>query len=470
MDANALRPIPARAQTAVLDLYRLALDADEPTIFSFAIEMAVTVTGSEIGYFHLVNEDQETIELGTWSAGTLRQCTATYDRHYPISQAGVWADSARHRRPCVHNDYRALDDRRGLPGGHVELVRHLGVPVLSRDRVVLLVGVGNKPADYDDEDLACAQAVADSAWALISRRREQAALELSERQLLDLQEFAAISAWQWDPEDRRLRCDGNSRRIFGIETPQGIPRSIEDLLRFIDPRDREAVLDALRDPAADATFDLDLRGVRADGTAVVVHFRGAAYPRSQGHGVVMRGILQDVTERREFTRIKYDAEHDTLTGLANRAALLAELEAGLRDRRRSREDLFAVHFVDLDRFKPVNDSLGHSAGDAVLKLVADRLVRATRKDDLVARLGGDELVVVQKHVSRPAAAEAFAQKLIAAIGEPMEIAGRRVELGASVGIALAFPLAESAEELLSRADRAMYRAKETSRGSYCVAT
>jgi diguanylate cyclase (GGDEF)-like protein len=469
MDATALRPIPARARTAVLDLYRLALDADEPTIFSFAVEMAVTVTDSEIGYFHLVNEDQRTIELGTWSAGTLRRCTATYDRHYPISEAGVWADSARHRRPCVHNDYRALRDKRGLPEGHVDLVRHLGVPALSRDRVVLLVGVGNKPADYDDEDLACVQAVADSAWALISRRREQAALELSERQLLDLQEFTAIASWQWDPEDRRLRCDGNIRRIFGIDSPSGVPRGIDDLLRFIDARDRDEVLDVLRDPAADATFDLDLRGVRADGAPVIVHFRGAVYPRSQGHGVILRGILQDVTERREFTRIKYDAEHDTLTGLANRASLLAALEVGLRDRRRSRDDLLAVHFVDLDRFKPVNDTLGHSAGDAVLKLVADRLVRATRKDDLVARLGGDELVVVQKHVSRPAVAEAFASKLIAAIGAPMEIAGRRIELGASVGIALALSTAESAEDLLARADRAMYRAKETRRGSYCIA-
>ena len=108
MATEALPPIPARAREALLDLYRLTLDGDEPKIFTTAIEVAVNVTGSEIGYIHLMNEDQESIELGTWSSATLNVCTAVYDRHYPIDEAGVWADSARHRRPCVHNDYRAL--------------------------------------------------------------------------------------------------------------------------------------------------------------------------------------------------------------------------------------------------------------------------------------------------------------------------------------------------------------------------
>ena len=132
-------------------------------------------------------------------------------------------------------------------------------------------------------------------------------------------------------------------------------------------------------------------------------------------------------------------------------------------------DAFAVHFVDLDRFKPVNDRFGHSVGDAVLRLVADRVLHATREEDLVARFGGDELVVVQKQAASPAAAEALATKIIAAINEPVEVAGHRIQLGASIGIAMSLPTAEAADEPLSRADRAMYRAKETSRGGYCIA-
>ena len=83
------------------------------------------------------------MELGTWSAATRNICNVVYDRHYPIEKAGVWADSARTRKPCIHNDYATLAERRGVPEGHVRLVRHLGVPVIDEERVTLLVGVGN---------------------------------------------------------------------------------------------------------------------------------------------------------------------------------------------------------------------------------------------------------------------------------------------------------------------------------------
>jgi len=463
------QPIPADARAAVLDLYRLALDADEPAISATAIELAVAMTGSEIGYVHLVNDDQVTIELGTWSAGTLRQCTAVYDRHYPISEAGVWADSARERRGCIHNDYQALAGKRGLPEGHVHLVRHMGVPVLCEGHVVLLLGVGNKPSDYHAADLAAFQALADQAWALIRRRRERAALELAERQLRELQDLAVISVWQWDPEERALACDATARRIFGAEFPGERADGLDALLRVVDPRDHPALQEALAGTAVDASFGIDLRAIRGDGAAITVHFRGSAYPRSQGHGIILRGIVQDVTERRELSRIRYEAGHDALTGLANRAALIAELEAALRNRRRRPERSFAVHFVDLDHFKEVNDRLGHLAGDAVLKAVAHRLRQATRGDDLVARLGGDEMVVLQKHVTSGAAAKILATRIIEALSRPMAVAGTQVELGASIGVAMAEPAAETAEQILSRADRAMYRAKETRRGGYCLA-
>ncbi len=463
------RPLPARARAAILDLYARALDADEPAISSMAIELAVALTGSAIGYVHLMNDDQETIELGTWSAETLSRCTAVYDRHYPISEAGVWADSARSRRPCIHNDYQALSGKRGLPEGHVHLERHMGVPVLDDGRVVLLVGVGNKPSDYDRDDLACFEALAGHAWTLIRRRRERVALDQAARQLADLQQLAVISVWQWDPEERTLAFDATARRILGEGFPADAPCGIDALLGAVDPRDRPALQAALADAVGDASFGLDLRATRGDGVPITVHFRGSAYARSQGHGFVLRGILQDVTERRELSRIRYQAGHDTLTGLANRAALIAELEAALSNRRQHPERGFAVLFVDLDRFKEVNDAHGHLAGDAVLKAVADRLRQATRADDVVARLGGDEMVVLQKHVASVEAATTLAARIIHAVARPIEVAGQRVLLGASIGVVVADPESESAETLLARADRAMYRAKETRRGGYCVA-
>jgi len=283
---------------AVRDLERLSTDLTQREIVQRGVDIAQTATGSAIAYLHFLNEDQNSIELGVWSHDTLAGCVAVYDRHYPISEAGVWADSARHRRACIHNDYQSLAGKRGLPEGHVHLVRHLGVPVLGNDHVVLLMGVGNKPADYDRDDLACFRALAEHAWVLIRRRREQAALELVERQFRDLQELAVISIWQWDPEERTLLFDGTARRIFGADFPGGSACGIDALLRVVDARDHHALQETLESPAVDASFGIDLRALRSDGAAMTVHFRGAAYPRTQGHGIILRGILQDVTERR----------------------------------------------------------------------------------------------------------------------------------------------------------------------------
>jgi signal transduction histidine kinase len=292
----------------MLDLYRTALDADEPTLYAAAVEAAVAVTGSEIGYLHLVNEDQETVELGTWSASTLRRCKAVYQRHYPISTAGIWADCARHRRPCIHNDYQGLSRKQGYPEGHVHLVRHLGVPVVCDDRVVLLVGVGNKTSDYDEEDLACLQAIADHAWSLIRHHRQRAALELSDQQFRDLQALVAICVWQWDPVERKLVCDGNVRRIFGVDSSSDFPASIDALLRFIDPQDHASVLDVLNTASPDFAFDQELYGIRADRVPICLHFRGAAYPRFQGRGIILRGILQDITDRKRAEEALREAD------------------------------------------------------------------------------------------------------------------------------------------------------------------
>jgi diguanylate cyclase (GGDEF)-like protein len=456
--------VPSKIHAALLDLHRMAPDLDEPALYSAAIEIAVSVTGSEIGYFHLVNEDQETIELGTWSAGTLLHCNASYQRHYPISEAGVWADSARMRRACLHNDYQTISGRRGYPEGHVHLVRHLGTPVIDQDRVVLLVGVGNKPEDYTDGDLACLQAVSDQIWPLICRQRQKLSLMIAQQQLHELQELGAICVWQWDPEEQALGCDKNFRRIFVIPHPDEFVCSLENLLHFIDVRDHSVVLDLLRDPPGDASFNVYVRGFRGDGASIILNFRGAAYPRSQGHGIVLRGILQDSTGRREIESSGYHATHDALTGLANRALLIAQLKALLHSHPGKSGGTFAVLFINLIHFKSVNDSFGHGTGDEVLKVIAGRLLRLADKNELVARAGGDEIVVVQNRVSTPEEAESLASAIAATIQRPIEVGKHLVEMGVSIGIVLASPGIETSKDLLWRAEQAMHHARNTDRG------
>jgi diguanylate cyclase (GGDEF)-like protein/PAS domain S-box-containing protein len=172
---------------------------------------------------------------------------------------------------------------------------------------------------------------------------------------------------------------------------------------------------------------------------------------------------EDITEHRaQEARITHLASHDSLTDLPNRRLLNAMLEGLLV--RRQRRQLLALHFLDLDHFKAVNDTLGHPIGDRLLVTVARRLSGVLRETDIVARLGGDEFAIVQCNVASPVDATELARRLIEAIAAPVEIDGHRIIIGTSVGIAFAPEDALDPDQLLKCADLALYRAKTDGRG------
>ncbi len=158
---------------SMFEMSQQAGSMDEKELLQHGIEEAVRLTGSQIGYLHFINDDQETIQLVTWSQETLAHCNAVYDDHYPVSQAGIWADSVRTGRPVVHNDYQAMPHRQGYPAGHAHLVRHLGVPVVDGNKVRMIIGVGNSPTDYDDSDVRELGLIGNDLWRIYTRRRAE---------------------------------------------------------------------------------------------------------------------------------------------------------------------------------------------------------------------------------------------------------------------------------------------------------
>jgi diguanylate cyclase (GGDEF)-like protein len=175
---------------------------------------------------------------------------------------------------------------------------------------------------------------------------------------------------------------------------------------------------------------------------------------------------EDITEQRQSEiKIEYMAHHDALTDLANRVLLNERLEHAL-GRRIHREQMVAVHHLDLDQFKAVNDTFGHPAGDKLLKIVADRLRGLARETDTVARTGGDEFVIVQAPIADPAEATSLAQRIIASMSEPFEIDGHQAVIGASIGIAVGPGDGLRPDRLLRNADLALYRAKGDGRGTF----
>jgi diguanylate cyclase (GGDEF)-like protein/PAS domain S-box-containing protein len=204
--------------------------------------------------------------------------------------------------------------------------------------------------------------------------------------------------------------------------------------------------------------------ITKDGTRIPVEFVGRVMPY-KGKNYRM-SVIRDIRDRKEAeARIQFLAHHDTLTGLPNRALLLDRLEFILAAARRHGSHV-AILFIDLDNFKTVNDSLGHAAGDALLRVIASRIEDALRSADVVSRLGGDEFLVVLPELEDEQAPVHVAEKLIAAVSEPVPLEGQSLSVSPSIGISL-FPRdGTTVDALIKNADAAMYLAKERGRSNY----
>ncbi|GAA5218648.1 EAL domain-containing protein [Corallincola platygyrae] len=174
----------------------------------------------------------------------------------------------------------------------------------------------------------------------------------------------------------------------------------------------------------------------------------------------------EATDKNQISTLLYQARHDPLTGLPNRQMLLERLEQAIAHHKRHTDHQFALLFVDLDRFKRINDSLGHMAGDQVLIEAGERLVNCIRRNDLLARLGGDEFVILLDTLNHKQAAEEIAQRTLQAISEPFNVEGCSFQIGCSIGLAYCHSGYHHPEELLRDADTAMYQAKTAGRECY----
>jgi PAS domain S-box-containing protein len=171
--ANAHLLSSDRRLKAMFEMSQVAAELEEDELLQRGIDEAVRLTDSEIGYLHLVNDDQASIRLHKWSAATLQYCTMAYDNHYPLAQAGIWADSIRTRLPVLHNNYQDLPARQGYPEGHAHLVRHLSIPILENGKVRVVFGVGNKAREYDQADVHQLQLIGEDLWRIVLRRRAE---------------------------------------------------------------------------------------------------------------------------------------------------------------------------------------------------------------------------------------------------------------------------------------------------------
>lgn len=277
---------------------------DERAIVQEGLELGEKLTASAIGYVHFVNADQRTLELVTWSHGTLRQCKAVYDTHYPIDRAGIWADSARRREPVVHNDYPRLPDRHGLPADHVELRRHMCVPVVEGGKVWVIFGVGNKEAPYDDDDVRVVQLIADDVWKLVQRKRAETSLREREHLLSEAQEAASIGSWSIELATGEMAWSDGMFRIFEVDADDFRP-SRENVLARVHADDRaawEAVFAKAFTERRD--YETTLRLQLEDGRIKYLRLRGQTQGAPDGTPLRAVGTAQDVSGQHELEMLR----------------------------------------------------------------------------------------------------------------------------------------------------------------------
>jgi diguanylate cyclase (GGDEF)-like protein/PAS domain S-box-containing protein len=452
--------LKARRDEALLQLPRAAETLDEHAMLQHALALTEDLTDSTIAFAHFVNPDQVSVEFAAWSARTLDAgCRIEHDKHYPLPRAGLWADALRRRAPVVIDDYPARNDRNGLPAGHVPLERALVVPVVDGGSITMLFGVGNKASDYDQTDVDSVQLLANETWRLAQKVRVMAQLTLADQVLAETRQGVAIT----DADANLVRVNAAFSRITGYSASDVLGRN---------PR-------LLQSGRHDAAFYRELwSAVVRDGSwrGEIWNRRksGEVYPQwlsvSQvrdasgrvGHYVALFSDLSESKQAQE--EIDFLSRHDALTGLANRQLFNERLEHALT--RVARKGRLAVLNLDLDRFKQINDTLGHADGDRLLVEVSRRVASELLPSDTLARLGSDEFALLLEERAEAPPVAALARELLTRIAKPLMLGDRELVVTACIGISLYPDDGVDADSLARHASHALSAAKRQSRNSF----
>jgi diguanylate cyclase (GGDEF)-like protein/PAS domain S-box-containing protein len=311
---------------------------------------------------------------------------------------------------------------------------------------------------------------------ITQRKRTEATMHALLQTLTRVGEIAHIGAWEYELSTKSLMLTEAAYSIFELST--GVPITMEELVTYYAPESQQWIASALETAIASGEpWDLELQLNTARGTSLWIRTQGEAV-RIEGQTTKLYGIVQDITERKQSqAEIERMALSDKLTGLPNRALLLDRVQQEIRRHQRQPERRFALMFLDFDRFKIINDTMGHEAGDQLLMQIAARLREDLRAPDSVAlmaeghtaaRIGGDEFVVLLEDLHSDDDAENIAQRLVRVLSEPYWLGAQRVTSTASIGLVKGCTSYSQADQMLRDADTAMYEAKAAGKGRYVV--
>jgi PAS domain S-box-containing protein len=270
----------------------------ERDFLTFGLEGVERLTGSQSGFLHFVDDDQETLELITWTANARRHCEAAYNAHYPISSAGIWADCFHTRTAFVCNDYAAATAKKGLPDGHVAMTRLLSVPVVESNRVRMILGVGNKERDYSTYDIETLQLVGNGLWRIAHAARVERSLAASLEKLHSI--FNTVSEGIFLHDDAGLILDANAAAVqmYGYSREELAHIAVADL-RADTPGNAQAdALQHLGRALAGKAQRFEWLARRKDGSVFWVEVNLNRV--NIGEQTCLLAVVADISERKRF--------------------------------------------------------------------------------------------------------------------------------------------------------------------------
>lgn len=316
-------------------------------IMQFTLDELETLTGSTAGYFHFIEADQRTIKLQTWSRNTLENVCQLQgiERHYSLDEAGVWADCVRQKKVVVHNDYKSLSNRKGFPEGHAQIIREMAVPVMRDDKIMAVLGIGNKLQDYTTDDVEVVSTLADFTWDVIRQKQIVDAQRRSEEKFRTLAEWTHDWELWLDPDGKMVYCSPSCSRITGYEQHEYMADA-ELLLEILHPEDRglyERHHQTIHDEFA-GTQTMEYRVIDRDGVEHwIEHICRPVFGENERY-LGRRISNRDITQR-------------------------IQAEKELEERNRSEKILTqTIHTMQLDIARDLHDTIGQNIGFLRMKL------------------------------------------------------------------------------------------------------
>ncbi|ACA18270.1 diguanylate cyclase/phosphodiesterase with PAS/PAC sensor(s) [Methylobacterium sp. 4-46] len=424
------------------DRLRLAQEAAGAGLFDWSlIDGSALLSPETLRLFNLPEDRATRVTQAEWAA-------AMHPDDLPVLAAET-------RRAVATGTTLRVEFRIPLPDGSDRWIMGTGRVMADGDgRAVRVVGISIDVTDRKRAEQA--------------RQASEAALRVSEERLALALESGSDGLWDCDLTTGTSWVSDQWLTMLGYRKGE-LDAGYETWLRLLHPDDREAVLARVRDHLEGRTpsYECEQRMRRKDGGWAWILERGKVVSRApDGTARRVVGTHIDITARKEAeARVTHMARHDTLTDLPNRALFRERLEQRLAEIRRHGGHCVLLA-LDLDAFKAVNDSLGHLAGDALLREIARRFRSVLRAEDTVARLGGDEFAILLGGTPRLESVMDFAERLVASVREPVTLEGQQVGVGVSIGIAIGPEHGEDADTLFRHADRALYRAKSDGRNTF----